>query len=80
MWPLVLLIGLSQCAAQGHGTLGTLSLPSGFSWSFHALMWVGQGPVVCLGRVSSFRTFSKFAFLINQAPHMIKIFKLKIGF
>ena len=41
MWPLVLLIGLSRCAA-GHGTL---SLSSGFSWSFHALKCVGWGPV-----------------------------------
>ena len=41
--------------------------------------WVG-GPVVCLGWVSSFRTFSEFIFWITQAPNMIKIFTLKVGF
>ena len=76
MLPLVLLIGMSQWAA-GHRTL---SLSSGFSWSFHALMCVGRGLMVCLWRVSSFRTFSKFVLWINQARNMINIFKLEIGF
>ena len=76
VWALVPLVGLFSGAA-GHGAL---SLSSGFSWSFHALMCAGWGPVVCLRLVSSLRTFSRFVFWINQLPKMIKIFKLKIGF
>ena len=44
--------------------LGVGLLSSGFSWSFHAPMCVGWGLVVCLGLVSSFRSFSKFVFWI----------------
>ena len=67
-WHLVPLIGLSRCVAEH----GTLSLSSGFSWLFHALMCVGWRPVVCLGLVSSFRKISKFVSLDKQPPNMIK--------